>query len=78
MLEQANFERLIPMNRHRNSRQVAGLDINMVAPLDAFLFEEPSKFFPRDAFHTATSRILSPVETSCAETSTDKQASTAS
>jgi hypothetical protein len=55
----------------------------MMAPLHSFqlptlLFEQPSKLFPRNTFHTATSKILSFSEISCSEISTDKQASTAS
>ncbi len=33
MLEQADFEWFIPMNRHGDPRGISRLDINMVAPL---------------------------------------------
>ena len=83
MCEQSSFQRLIGMDRNRESHRTTRFAVDVMAPVDAqeipsVTFDKLGELLARELFHTMISITLSFPVAFGALTSTERQPSTAS
>src|SRR3972149_113342 len=83
MLEEADLERRVAVDGHRQSHPAARPAVDVVTSLDsqegpAVTLDHPGQFLAREGLHTTMSRTLSVAHVVGDSTSTERQPSTAS